>query len=275
MMQRVFCFASLLAVTSCALTHDSGSVANAPSHLVLNVHLREPNDAAMTNGLVEWTTSSEHLFDALEDRVGAFEAALGNHMSAANAQIHELVSIGSSWMQQLRRHGQEERFLAFPSDGSKREIHSLKEQLGSVTHDALASDEGAHAGDDSAVVEFDALSSEAAAREKLMNAQRNFASVGDMVESDDQKAIESKLALAMKSPSHIDHPAISRSSNDVVRPCHLDAHVCPNAWSNAGGTCAASADYAGPCARELTLSGMSEEQLRAIAKYCRLELACQ
>ena len=34
-------------------------------------------------------------------------------------------------------------------------------------------------------------------------------------------------------------------------------------------------DYAGPCARELRLSGMNEEQLLAIAKYCRLESPCQ
>lgn len=108
-----------------------------------------------------------------------------------------------------------------------------------------------------------------------MSAQKNFASVGNMVESDDQKAIDSKLALAMKSQSQIGHPAPLQSTVGGASPCQLDAHACPQGWSNAGGTCIASADYVGPCAGELTLSGMSEEQLRAVAKYCRLELACQ
>lgn len=275
MMQRCSCFASLLVVASCAFTHDSGSAAGATSHPVLNLHLTEPNDAATMTGLAQSSASSERLLDALEKRVQASEAAVGNHMSVANAQIHELVSIAPSLMKQLRARGQDVRLLASHSDGAKGEIHTLKEQLGSVTHDALLSDENAHPGEDSATDGFDALSSEAAARETLFSAQNNFASVSDLAESDDQRAIESKLALAMKLPSHIGHPEFSQSSDDAASPCHLDAHVCPKAWSNAGGVCVSNAGYVGPCASELTLSGMNEEQLRAIAKHCRLELACQ
>jgi CPW-WPC domain-containing protein len=271
-MQHFLCFASSALMARCAVTHD---ITIAPSHPILNLHLTESGGAATLNGLADSTLSSELLLGALEKRAQATEDLLGSHMSVINAQIHELVSIGSSSMQQLRGRSREHQLLGMPPDGAQREVQALKEQLDVVTRDVHASDKDVPPVDQSEGDGFDASGPEAVAREKLMNAQKNFASVGNIVESDDQKAIDSSLALAMKSPSQIGHPAPLQSANDIVRPCQLDTHACPQGWSDAGGACAASADYAGPCASELTLSGMSEEQLRAVAKYCRLELACQ
>ena len=271
-MQRFLCFASSVVVASCAFTRGSTI---APSHPILNLHLTEPSGAAMLNGLADSTLSSEHLLGALEKRAQATEDALGNHMSVINAQVHELVNIGSSLMRKSRSRSREQQFVAIPTDTAQRDVSALKEQLDAVTRGVHASDKDTPPVDQSAGEGFDASGAEAGAREKLMNAQSNFASVGNIGESDDQKSIESKLALAMKSPSQIGHPSPLQSTHDIVSPCQLDAHACPQGWSNAGGVCVASADYAGPCASELTLSGMSEEQLRAVAKYCRLELPCQ
>lgn len=255
-------------MSRCTATHNGEVTAAASSHPLLNVHLTESSDAAMLDGLVESATNSEHFLGALEQREQAIEDALGNHMSVINAQIHELVSIGSSLMQQLRGRSSEERFIALPADAAQREIHALKEQLDLVARDVHVSDVPADDG-------FDASGPEAVARGKLMNAQKNFAGIGNLAESDDQTAIESKLALAMKSPSQVGHPALVQSASGVVSPCKLDAQACPQGWSEAGGVCVASSDYAGPCASELALSAMSEEQLKAVAKYCRLDLACR
>lgn len=274
-MQRVLCFASSVVMASCAVAHNSGASTVVPSHPILNIHLTESNDAAMLNGLAKRTMNSEHFLGALEKRAQATEDVLGNHMSVINAQIHELVSIGSSLMQQLRDRSREQQLFANPSDVAQRELHTLKEQLDLFTRDVHASDKDAPPVDESAGDGFDASGPEAVARDKLMNAQKNFASVENIVESGDQKTIDSKLALAMKSPSQIGHPAPLQSTNDIVSPCQLDAHACPQGWSDAGGACVASPDYVGPCASELTLSGMNEEQLRAIANYCRFELSCQ
>ena len=267
-MQRLLCFVASGVIGSCTATHGSGSSTVASSHPILNVHLTEPNDAAMLNGFAESAMNSEHFLGALEKRAQANEDALGNHMSVINAQIHELVSIGSSLIQQLRGRSREQQLFAIPSDAAQREVHALKEQLDLVTRDVRVPDESAEDG-------FDASGPEAVAREKLMNAQKNFASIGTLVENGDQTAIESKLALAMRSPSQIGHPAPVQSTGDIASPCQLDAHACPQGWSDAGGVCVAHLDYAGPCASELALSGMSEQQLRAVAKYCGLELACQ
>lgn len=279
-MQRFVCFVSFVMMASCAVTHgsdtqDTALGNSAPPHPVLNLHVTESAGAAMLNGLAASTLSSEQLLGALERRAQATQDVLENHMSVINSQIHELVSIGSSLTQHFRSRGREQQFLAIPSDATQRGLDTLKEQLDSITRDVHASDNGAPPVDQSAGNGFDASGPEAVAREKLMNAQKNFANVMSIVESGEQKAIDSKLALAMKSPSEIGHPAPLQSMIDVGSPCQLDARSCPQGWSNAGGVCVATADYVGPCASELTLSGMSEEQLRAVAKHCRLHLACQ
>ena len=254
-----------MVVASCANTQDSGSI--------LNLHLAESNDAAMLNGLDESKLSSERFLGALEKRAQATEHALGNHMSVINAQIHELVGIGLSFRQQLRSRSREQQLLGIPPDAAQHEVDTLKEQLDLVTRDAHAS---APPVDEPAGAPFDASGPEAVVREKLTNAQKNFASAANIGETSDQKALDSKLALAMKSPSQTGHAFVQvQSANDIVSPCQLDAHACPQGWSDAGGACVASADYDGPCASELALAGMSEEQLRAVAKHCRFELACQ
>ena len=254
-------------MATCAVTQDG-------SHPILNLHLAESNDAAMLSGLAERTMNSEHVLGALEKRAQATEDALGNHMSVVNAQIHELVSIGSS-LQQLRGRSREQTLVALPADAAPREVHTLQEQLDLVTQDAHTADEDSPRVSDSVEDGFDASGPEAAAREELMKAQKNFASVGNIGESNDQTSIESKLASAMQSPSQIGHPAPLQSAPGIASRCQLNAHACPQGWNDADGVCIANSDYVGPCASELTLSGMSEEQLRAIAKYCRLQLACQ
>ena len=272
-MQCVLWFASAVVLARGTASHGSES-AVAPSHPILNVHMTDANDAVMMNGLAERRMDSEELLGALETRGQASANALENFMFTFNGQIHELVNIGSSMaaarvtggvMQQLRGRSR--------SDGDGRhEIRVLKQQLDDATRDARAQDESAESVD--AGDGFD-TGAEAVAREKLMNAQKNFAIVDDMVETDDQKAIDSKLASAMESPSHVGAPVPVHLGHDIVHPCQLDARTCPHGWSHAGAACVASSDYRGPCASELTLSGMNEEQLRAIAKYCSLDISCQ
>ena len=104
-------------------------------------------------------------------------------------------------MQQLRGRRQEDQVTSIPSDmDAQHEVQTLKGQLALVMQDAHSSDKDAQPGAESAGGGFDASGAEAVARQKLMLAQHNFASVGNIVESEDQKAIDSKLALAMESP---------------------------------------------------------------------------
>ena len=279
-MQRFSCFVSSLVMASCAVAHKSAPSAVAPTHPILNIHVTDSDDAATLNGLAEVAMNSNNVLGALENRAQATEDVLGNYMSIINAQIHELVNMGSAFAgppltgtfaQQLRGRSREQQFVAVPSD----EVQTLKEQLDVVTRDARASDEDERPVDEPATDGFDASDAEAVAREKLMKAQTNFASVGNLLESDEQRAIDSKLASAMEAPSHIGNPAPAQFRDEIVSPCRVDAGACPQGWSSAGGACVASSDSVGPCASELTLSGMSEEQLRAIAKYCLLQLVCQ
>ena len=279
------CLASAVVMASGASTHNSALSSVAPLHPILNIHLTEPNDAAQLHGLADRTTNLEQLLGALETRAQATETVLGNHLSVMVSQIHELVNIGSSLaadrltggaVQQLRGRGKEQQLLTIPSHAdAQHEVQRLKVQLDSVTQDAHSSDKGTQPIDELEGGRFDTSGAEAVARQTLMNAQKKFASAQNVVESDDQKAIDSKLALAMDSPSHIGTPAPLQFRSAVVTPCVPDAHSCPKGWSKTGGACFAGSDYGGPCASDLTFSGMSEEQLMAIAKICRLELPCQ
>lgn len=284
-MQRLLCFVSSAAVACGAVGHNSESSTGVPSHPVLNIHLTDPNDAALLNGLADRQMNSEQLLGALETRAQAAENALGNQMSSVNAQMHELVHIGSSLaaghvtggvMQQLRGRSREQTSAGVSADMNARgEAQTLGDQLALAAREARASDKDAQPEAESAGDGFDASGPEAVVRQKLMNAQKKFASVGNQLESDNQKTIDSKLASAMESPSHIGNPVLLPSPSDSVSPCQPDAHACPKGWRGAGGACVASSDYGGPCANELSLSGMNEEQLLAIAKYCRLVLPCQ
>ena len=283
-MHRLCCISASVAI-ACGAVADSGSSIGVPSHPVVNIHLTDSNDAAVLNELADREINLEHLLGALETRAQAAENSVGNQMSLVNAQIHELVNVGSSlsavpfkagMMQQLRGRRQENQAAGIPSDmDAQHEVQTLKEQLALVMQDAHSSDKDAQPGAESAEGGFDASGAEAVARQKLMLAQKNFASVGIVVESEDQKAIDSKLASAMESPSRVGSPAPLPSPSDIVTPCQPDIHECPQGWKDVAGACVASSDYAGPCAGELRLSGMNEEQLLAIAKYCRLESPCQ
>ena len=284
-MQRFLCFVSSAAVACGAVGQNSGSSTGVPSHPILNIHLTDPNDAALLNDLADRQINSEQLLGALETRARAAETALGNQMSSVNAQMHELVHIGSSLaaghvaggvMQQLRGRSQERTSMGVSADmNAGGDAQTLGDQLTLVAREARASDKDAQLEAESAGDGFDASGPEAAARQKLMNAQKNFASVGNQLETEAQKTIDSKLALAMESPAHVGSPVPLPPPSDYVSPCQPDAHACPKGWRGAGGACVASSDYGGPCASELTLVGMSEEQLLAIAKYCRLDLPCQ
>ena len=270
-MQRFLCFASSVVIACGAIAHESESSIGAPAHPVLNIHLTESNDAAMLNGLADRQMNLEDILGALETRAQAAENALGNHMSIVNAQIHELVNIGSSLAAAHVKGGVMKQLRA---RGPQREVQKLKDQLAFVTRDVQSSDKDVTP-TESIKDAFDASGPEAVARQKLMNAQQNFASVGSVVESDEQKSIDSKLASAVGSPSHVGSPVPLPSPIDIASPCQLNVHACPHGWRDAGGACVASSDYVGPCASELTLAGMNEEQLLAIARYCRLELPCQ
>jgi len=274
-MQRFLCrVLPVLTTFGSVVAFDSESSSRAPSHPVVNIHLTDSNDAAVLSGLADRQKNLEDLLGALETRAQSAEDALGNQMSLVNAQMHELVSIGSSlaasvpqggMMLQLRGGGRAQRVS----------VQDLREQLALVTQDVHSSDKDSQPGADSAGDGFDPSGPEAVARQKLMSAQKNFASVENIAESDNQKSIEAKLALAMESPSHVGSPVPLLSPADVVVVCQPDAHACPQGWRDDAGVCVASSEYVGPCAGELTLSGMSREQLLAIAKYCRLELPCQ
>ena len=284
-MQRVFCFASSVVIACCAVAHDAEASTGAPSHPVLNIHLTESNDAAALHGLADGQSSSEEFLGALEKRAFLVENVLRNQMSMVHAQMHELVNLGSSlaavsgsggMMLQLRGRGRERHAVGVSSDlYAQHDVQTLKEELALVAQDAHSSDRDTQPGAESAGDGFDAPGAEAVARQRLMNAQKNFASVGNVVESEDQKAIDSKLASAMETPSRSGTPVSVVAPSSVADPCQLDVHSCPQGWKDAAGTCVAGTDYAGPCAGELVLSGMSEEQLLAIAKHCRLELSCQ
>jgi CPW-WPC domain-containing protein len=284
-MQRVFCFASSVVIACCAVAHDTEASTGAPSHPVLNIHLTESNDAAALHGLADGQSNSEQFLGALEKRAFLAESLLENQMSMVNAQIHELVNLGSSlaavsgsggMMLQLRGRGRERHAVGVSSDlYAQHDVQTLKEELALVAQDAHSSDKDTQPGAESAGDGFDAPGAEAVARQRLMKAQKNFASVGNVVESEDQKAIDSKLASAMETPSRSGTPVSVVAPANVADPCQLDVHSCPQGWKDAAGTCVAGTDYAGPCAGELVLSGMSEEQLLAIAKHCRLELSCQ
>ena len=283
-MQRLFCLVSSVAVARCASAHGAESAIGAPSHPVLNIHLTDSNDAAVLDGLADGQSNLAQVLGGLEKRALVAENVLGSQMSMVNSQIHELVNLGLSlaaetrsggMMQQLRGRGQERHAVGVSLVDAQRDVHTLKEDLALIAQDARSSDTDTHSGAESAGDGFDAPGAEAVARQRLMNAQKNFASVGSVVESEDQKAIESKLASAMETPSRVGTPVPIVAPSDVADPCQLDVHSCPRGWKDAAGTCVAGTDYAGPCAGELALSGMSEEQLLAVAKHCRLELSCQ
>ena len=101
-MHRLLCFLSFPVMASCAVTHDNGFATAAQSHPILNLHLTESSGTATLNG---GRPSSENMLEALEKRAQAAEDALESHMSVINAQIHELVSIGSSLMQHSHGRG--------------------------------------------------------------------------------------------------------------------------------------------------------------------------
>merc|ERR1712161_93008 len=113
-------------------------------------------------------------------------------------------------------------------------------------------------------------------RSRLMSAQKRFARAANVRQSGDEKTLEATLAVAMESPSHIGRPADFQSSPpDNVEVCNLDVRGCPLGWTSANGICAASSDYAGPCAAQLNIVGMGIEQILAVAKYCHLHFPCQ
>ena len=188
-MQRFVCRAlPVLTTFGGVVAFDSESSSRAPSHPVVNIHLTDSNDAAVLSGLADRQKNLEDLLGALETRAQSAEDALGNQMSLVNAQMHELVSIGSSlaasvpqggMMQQLRGGGRAQQVSA----------QDLKEQLALVTQDVHSSDKDSQPGADSAGDGFEPSGPEAVARQKLMSAQKNFATVQNIAESENQKSI--------------------------------------------------------------------------------------
>ena len=280
-MQRFLCFASAAVLACGTMTEEASSevLADMPAHPILNVHVAESSDAAILNDFAYRQESLEQVLDALESRAQVAENVLGNQMSIVNDQIHELVYSGTSlatarlrggMLQQLRTSSKVAQTIGKPSEmDDQTAVQTLAAQL------AFLSDKDTQPVAEVAVDTLDASGPEAVTRQHLMNAQKSFASAGNAVEHEDLQAIESKLALAMESPSQVGSPSALPSPVGVVNRCQPDENVCPRGWKGAGGSCVASSDYVGPCANELNLLGMNKEQMLAIAKYCRFEFPCK
>lgn len=278
-------FASSVVVACGAAAQHSALSSVALPNPILNIHLTEASDAQQLHELAGHTANSEQLLGVLEKRAQATEIALGNHMSMIVSQINVLVNLVSSLAagrrsgeaaRQLRGRALEQQSAGIPAHADARhEIQSLKVQLDSVTQDAHSSDKDTRPIDEFHGGGFDTSGPEAVARQALMNAQKKFANAQNVFESDDQRAIDSQLALALGLPSHVGTPAPLHDRHAVVTPCMPDAYSCPKGWSNTDGVCVAGAGYGGPCASNLKLLGMSEEQLMVIARVCSLDLPCQ
>lgn len=94
--------------------------------------------------------------------------------------------------------------------------------------------------------------------------------------TEEQKAAEDALAVAMKSPSHIGKPdrtMPNKIASEIA--CLPDFFRCPKSWKKQGVLCFAPADYSGKCSTTLDLSSMNTEQKQAAAQQCKFEFECQ
>eukprot|EP00973_Karenia_brevis_P096364 12431514-Karenia_brevis.AAC.1 len=94
--------------------------------------------------------------------------------------------------------------------------------------------------------------------------------------TEEQRAAEDALQVAMQSPSHIGKPdraLPNKMASEIA--CLPDFFQCPKTWKKQGVLCFAPANYSGKCSTILDLSDMDAEQKEAVARQCNLEFECQ
>jgi len=123
---------------------------------------------------------------------------------------------------------------------------------------------------------------ETSSRVHLLNAQRSFNTASNRWpregKSQAEQIMEANLISSMTPSAQFGEfgkLAVSVELAQRDASCTVDYTKCPVNWAQKEALCIAKSAYAGPCLHEINLSGISMEEKRGLAKYCKLQFPCQ
>ena len=110
---------------------------------------------------------------------------------------------------------------------------------------------------------------------QLIAAEGLFNEATSEGQDDDERALETDLAIAVSSSEPtLGKPALSLvNAQELV--CLPDLNTCPKGWTAEGSQCVAASGYTGPCSHSVEFFTLGTPEKLALIRYCQLELPCQ